>query len=765
MKYVIAPRNYRLSLLNCLRGEDPFLDLKILSKEDLARYYYISLKEEAVLFLMNKHHFSYEIAKMYLEDIRFVSSSDNPKISFLNKLKQELIDNDLVIEPMDSDFQNLEMDVYGYSEHDFELSSLLSLFSIKPHYKKYEDKKGERTINFFEKVEEETFYVLNQIASLIDNGISINDIYIFRRNYEYDYYLIKFAPSFGYQLNIKSNQNFLSSGAVKEFIKLYDEKKDIEEALSLLKEAMKDDPLYLEIEDLVRSYTYEVPFEIQRDYLINKFKEKVIVAPRYDAAINVTSEPLFLNNKHVFVMGFSQGLFPLSYRDDKFLNNEELKSINRLNSKDKTKVDFDVLFSFFNSNNNFYYSYSSKSVSSKFYPSPFIKTLTYKEEHPKLNDVFYSISVLKLIYANLKDLDYLYKEKGKDYYKVNGIIDIDFNTYDNSYTNKVKTYNEDSEIRLSTTSLDLYFQCAFHYYLEHVLKVDEIEGTFPSYIGNIAHHIFEHMREENFDFDKEFDAKTIDLPLKTSEKYILSHNVKEQIRTATNAIKEREKYYRNPSIYNERKFVYQIDEHTTLEGRIDNLVTLDNKYYLIIDYKTGSKKFEDSKIKDGLSTQLPTYALLTKEDNKFKDLTLIGIYINNVLTNSLYVEQKEEELIPGYLKLNGKTLANIEAISYLDSTISGGKSSFINQVAIKKDGCSLKASNAIVGENELDNYVETVTELYKNMSAKLRDNIFDINPYFVSDRDNACQYCPYKDICYVRNNQYRLLEKEENEDE
>ena len=118
MKYVIAPRNYRLSLLNCLRGEDPFLDLKILSKEDLARYYYISLKEEAVLFLMNKHHFSYEIAKMYLEDIRYVSSSDNPKISFLNKLKQELIDNDLVIEPMDSDFQNLEMDVYGYSEHD-----------------------------------------------------------------------------------------------------------------------------------------------------------------------------------------------------------------------------------------------------------------------------------------------------------------------------------------------------------------------------------------------------------------------------------------------------------------------------------------------------------------------------------------------------------------------------------------------------------------------------------------------------------------------
>lgn len=765
MKYVVAPRNYRLSLLNCLRGEDPFLDLKILSKEDLARYYYISLKEEAVLFLMNKHHFSYEIAKMYLEDIRYVPSSDNPKISFLNKLKQELIDNDLVIEPMDSDFQNLEMDVYGYSENDFELSALLSLFSIKPHYKKYEDKKGERTINFFEKVEEETFYVLNQIASLIDNGVSINDIYIFRRNYEYDYYLIKFAPSFGYQLNIKSNQNSLSSGAVKEFIKLYDEKKDIEEALSLLKEVMKDDPLYLEIEDLVRSCTYEVPFEIQRDYLINKFKEKVIVAPRYDAAINVTSEPLFLNNKHVFVMGFSQGLFPLSYRDDKFLNNEELQSINRLNSKDKTKVDFDVLFSFFNSNNNFYYSYSSKSVSSKFYPSPFIKVLTYNEEHPKLNDVFYSISVLKLIYTNLKDLDYLYKEKGKDYYKVNGIIDIDFNTYDNSYTNKVKTYNKDSEIRLSTTSLDLYSQCAFHYYLEHVLKVDEIEGTFPSYIGNIAHHIFEHMREENFDFDKEFDAKTIDLPLKTSEKYILSHNVKEQIRTAANAIKEREKYYRNPSIYNERKFVYQIDEHTTLEGRIDNLVTLDNKYYLIIDYKTGSKKFEDSKIKDGLSTQLPTYALLTKEDNEFKDLTLIGIYINNVLTNSLYVEQKEEELIPGYLKLNGKTLANIEAISYLDSTISGLKSSFINQVAIKKDGCSLKASNAIVGENEFDNYVETVTELYKNMSAKLRDNIFDINPYFVSDRDNACQYCPYKDICYVRNNQYRLLEKEESEDE
>ena len=765
MKYIIAPRKYHLLLLNYLRKEDPFLDIKIYSKESLARSLFISAKEEAIVYLMKTYGYSYEISKMYLSDIQYVSESNNTKINFLNKIKQELIEHDLVLLPSEERISNIEATIYGYSEHDFELKNLLETLKINPNYINYINKDIKRNLCNFEKIEEEVYYVLNEIASLIASGVLINNIYIFRRNKEYDYYLKKFSPLFGYQLNLDSGNSYASTGATKEFFKIYDEQEDLNASLEILKEEMQDDPLYLGIEDLVLSNQLDTTFEIQKDYLVNKFKEKTIEEVRYDKAVNVISSPLYLENKHVFVMGFTQGLFPQSYKDDKYLNNEELHLINRLNSKDKTKCDELELISFFNSSNDFYYSFANKSVSSKYYASPLAKIFDMDIHTPELADTFYSLDVLKLIYADLKDLDNFYKEQPNNFYKIRDVIDIDYNSYKNDYLYKVNAYNKDSKIKLSTTSLDVFSHCPFRYYLDRVLKVDEFEYEYAASLGNIAHHIFEKMREKDFDFDKEFMGKIDELSLKSSEKFILTHNVKEQILVAMDAIKKREHYYKNPAIYNEVELVHNIDDKTYIDGKIDNLVILDNKYYVIIDYKTGSTKFDDSKIKDGLSTQLPTYALLASGNKRFEHLTLAGLYINNVLTSSLHIEQKEDELIPSYLKLNGKTLGDVDAVSYIDSTIADLKSSFINNVALKKDGCSLKETNAIVSENGFKDYMNTVSELYVEMNKKLRNNEFNISPYFKNDRDNGCQYCPYKDICYVRSSQYRVLSKEENEDE
>ncbi len=194
MKYIIAPRKYHLLLLNYLRKNDPFLDIKIFSKESLARSIFISVKEDAIVYLMKTYGYSYEISKMYLSDIQYVTKSDNLKINFLNKLKEELIEHDLVILPSEESVSNVEATIYGYSEYDFELKNILESLKIKATYINYINKDIKRSLCNFEKIEEEVYYVLNEIASLIDKGTSINDIYIFRRNKEYDYYLKKFSP-------------------------------------------------------------------------------------------------------------------------------------------------------------------------------------------------------------------------------------------------------------------------------------------------------------------------------------------------------------------------------------------------------------------------------------------------------------------------------------------------------------------------------------------------------------------------------------------
>jgi ATP-dependent helicase/DNAse subunit B len=767
MKYVIAPKNLHLSLLNVLRKDNPFLDIKLVSKEDLGRYLYVSFKEEAIIYLMKTHQFTYEVSKMYLEDLSYIisDSDNNEKIHFLYLLRNELINNVLAFIPQIGEFNNVSADIIGYSKNDFELKNILDSLKIIPNYLLNQNIDNQRTINLFEKIEDEIYYVLNEIAALIDSGVSTKDIYILRRNKLYDYYLKKLSLEFGYPINLKSDNKLISTGGVKEFLKLYKENKDLDSSLTTLKELMKDDELYNEIEDVINAYKIESSFDIQYDYLVNKFKEKRIRSLCYIDAINVIDNPIYVSKKHIFVLGLAQGQYPRSVKDDKYLNDEELNQIKRLNSKDRTKIDEEVLIDFFNSDNSFIYCFSKRNREGEAYPSPLTKKLDFKDYSPKLADTFYSEKVLKLIYSNLKDLDYFYKEKKEDYFKVRDVIDIDYNSYSNAYTQKANAYDYGSDIYLSTTSLDLYCHCPFHYYLDKVIGLDETESTYQMNLGVLAHHIFEHFREPGFEFDKVFEEKLNEFNLKPSEKYLLENNTKKQILLAVNAIKERERYYSKPTIYNEIKLQHNITKKTVLKGTVDNLVTLDGKYFLCIDYKTGSTKFDDSKMEYGISTQLPTYAYLTNHDSRFKDLTLVGLYINNVLTNSIKNEQKEDELIPSYLKLNGKTLGDLDIASKIDSTIADGKSSFVSGLALKKDGCSLKDNKSIVSTETFNDYCEKVNELYLKMDRDLRQNFFNIKPIFFSDRDNACQYCPYKDVCYVRKDQRNVIKKEEDSDE
>ena len=125
------------------------------------------------------------------------------------------------------------------------------------------------------------------------------------------------------------------------------------------------------------------------------------------------------------------------------------------------------------------------------------------------------------------------------------------------------------------------------------------------------------------------------------------------------------------------------------------------------------------------------------------------------------VEVEEDELIPNYLKLNGKVLGDLSVIHLIDPTIVDGDSAFINSVKIKKNG-ELSGS-ATVGDQTFNEYMTTVRDLYLKMDEELRKNNFNISPVYKGERDTACSYCQYKDVCFVRNSQFRRLVEEEDE--
>lgn len=770
MILILAPRYLHKSILKQFRENDPFCDVKLVSKEELQKYCYSSFKEESLFYLMKNYHYNYETSKMLLEYMPYIDSDiRNFKMDTLSKLYDELKNADLVVEPIKNHniYKNREIIVIGYSSLDKEISNLLNKINCEPTFLTNKKIVRNDSVFTFDKAEDEVYFVLNKIAALLDSGVSIKDIYILKRNSDYDYYLNKFAPEFGYQINMKPEDNYSSLGAFKEFCKLYEESHDIASSLASLRELMKDDERYLDLEDAIEELNIkDLDFELQKDYLYHKLSEKRIYKPVYDQAVEVTNNPIYGQNKYVFVLGFAQGQYPKSIKDDKYLNNQELSLLNLNNAKDKTKIDEDILMSFFSANNQFTFTFSFKTVTGKFYLSPLAKQLGLVEQKGELSNEFYSEKVLTYLFNNLLDISRLYNERHNDYYKTKDAVKIAYNCYDNSYHNKVDAFNEKSFLKLSTTRLDLFSNCPFHYYLSKVVRLDEDEASFYVALGNISHTIFEHHREENFDFNTAFDEEMKKYDFLPSEKLLLERQIKKMIEDASKSILKREQYYKNPKIYNEIELEAKLDDNLIVSGRVDNLVTLDDKYLVCIDYKTGSSSsnFKESKFAYGLSTQLPTYTLLASRDEKFSEYQVMGIYINHVIPDTTNNLIDENELIYNYLKLQGKTLADIDAISAFDSTIADGKSSFIASVKLKKD-MTFDGKSAVISDDKFLEYKVTVENYYLDMASRIRNNDFPISPLYISKNENACQYCPFKDICYVKPNQRKLAEGSEDEED
>ena len=147
---------------------------------------------------------------------------------------------------------------------------------------------------------------------------------------------------------------------------------------------------------------------------------------------------------------------------------------------------------------------------------------------------------------------------------------------------------------------------------------------------------------------------------------------------------------------------------------------------------------------------------------KLKDKPIIGGYIQNVIETSFKEEDLGDKLLPNYLRLNGRTIDDYNLISTIDKTFDGVSASFIAGLKlIKKEQ---RLNNYAVSKDDFVNYEKTVIDLYKKANENIRDNKFEIAPKVVG-KYNPCQFCPYKDICFVTVDQVVYLDKEKEEDD
>ena len=138
--------------------------------------------------------------------------------------------------------------------------------------------------------------------------------------------------------------------------------------------------------------------------------------------------------------------------------------------------------------------------------------------------------------------------------------------------------------------------------------------------------------------------------------------------------------------------------------------------------------------------QLPIYMYLIK--NSIKNVRIGGFYLQKILSNDKDVDSRIESLkLQGYSNSDESILKHVDS-SYDDSEIIMG---------LKKGNNGFYAYSKIISDEEIDKLYSIVDKNIKNASENIINGVFDINPKQIKDKLKGCNYCRYKDICYMRN--------------
>ena len=186
----------------------------------------------------------------------------------------------------------------------------------------------------------------------------------------------------------------------------------------------------------------------------------------------------------------------------------------------------------------------------------------------------------------------------------------------------------------------------------------------------------------------------------------------------------------------EKSFYYQIDDNTTLYGKVDR-IDVDGEYYRVIDYKTGKVDDTDAGLYYGLKLQLYLYSLAVK------DKVLAGLYYFDVQDE---YDKKGEAKKP-YLK--GKTLNVMDAVLSQDSSLKEeGKSAFLPITIVEGE---IKGAS---DEKTISALVDYAKIMCKNAVENMKEGVIVPSPV-----ESACKHCKFMSMCNVLDKDKRKINK------
>ncbi len=752
---------------NFLNNINSLLNIKIITLSELKKKYYFDYDKKALYFISKKYNVIYDVSKKYIESIYLINDKyHSKKVDFLRKIKDELIDNNLIEynEIFHEFLKNKEIIIYNIGKVDkFYTNIFKELESISNvEYINDEIKSSKKKLYECNNKEEEISFVASEICKLIKNGININNIKLCNVNESYIYTIRNIFKMFNIPVELEYKENILGSLISQKFIEYYD--KDISKTIDKIKSLIndeKDEYIYNKIINIVNDYYFVDNYEDVKDLIIEDISKIQIESKKYDNSVRIVNLEEIRDNDYCFLINFNEGSFPIKYKDEDYLSDKEKLKLNVSTSSELNENETINIRNYIKGIKNLTVTYSKYSLKgeifiSSIYDEELFDNCEIKEDYSSSN-MFNKIELLKLMDENRK------------FGSVNDKYRLLLNSYNNlkylSYDNKYKGINPkilnkylNNQLTLSYTSINSYYQCAYRYYLSNILKIDKYEQTFETVVGNIFHEILSECFVDEYDYETSWNSKVEKYKSKyefTKSDLFFLDILKDELVLIIDVIKNQLNYTQLKQSMYEKPILIEInkDLHIMFKGFVDKILYDDfngEVVCAIIDYKTGNPHLNLDNVVYGLDMQLPIYAYLIKKSNIIKNVKIGGFYLQKILNNEMNLEKKKN-----LLKLQGYSNSDINILEKVDTSYND--SNIIKSMKTTSNGLSSNAK--VISSEQIDILNNIIDKNIKEAADNILNAKFDINPKEINGKNYGCEYCSYKDICYMKNDDIVSLQK------
>ena len=750
-----------------LKQNKQLINIKIYTLQEFYKPFYFDYNKEAIYYITKAYKIIPEIAQIYLNNLYYIEDKQykNDKLNFLVTLKKDLISNNLIrVNKLFLDkLKNKKIVIYNLQstkELDLLISKLKKITMVEIINDASKDDK-KNNIYEFNSQEEEIVYVANEICNLVNNNILINNIYLTNLNNDTRKLIKRIFPMFNIPISLVDQDTIYGTFICTKFLELYEN--DLTNTIEKLKQYITDEKserVFEIIINTINNYSFIDSKEEVKELIINDLKNTKL--PITDIKLSVHEKTIdnpFNENEYVFLLSFNQGIIPTIYKDEDYLTDIDKKELDISLTVDKNNNAKEETIGLLRRIPNLTITYSNNKNGEEALVSNVNESLNYEIIKPQINYNHSNIyNNIKL--ASLLDEYYKYGTKSELLTILNNTYqNIPYNTYDNKYTGINKTYLQDylnHKLKLSYSRLNIFYNCPFYFYLNSILKLNKTDQNFANAIGNIFHYVLEKRKEDSDVEELWNEAINISTYEFNIEELFLLKKLKKEIYFIIEQINNQEKFTNLHNELHEQEVNVKInvvpEMPTIFNGKIDKIKYKeydDQTILSIIDYKTGQTEIKLDLLPYGLSMQLPTYLYLVKHMDRFNNADIAGFYLQIILDKEIKLDGKHtyEELKKKKLLLQGYSNSDIDILKEFDSSYMD--SNIIASLKINKNN-DFSSNSKILSPKQMEIISDMVEQKIEEGTISISNAEFPISPKVVGSK-NACQYCPFIDICFRSN--------------